>query len=150
MYQCPPIAGRRSGIALKLGGLRISECNIYVLTLYYIRAPSPRHTILGLPALFFFSFISNSFLLPIAFVRNYARSSVSSSGSIPSLKSEYAEQELSRCSGVSSSPFSLPSSQWGHMYLSFSYLDFMVVLVLIIIVLHRNSTLLCCRDFFII
>ena len=28
MYHCPPIAGRRSQIALKLGGLRISECNI--------------------------------------------------------------------------------------------------------------------------
>ena len=28
MYQCPPIAGRRTLIALKFGGLRISECNI--------------------------------------------------------------------------------------------------------------------------
>ena len=28
MYQCPPIAGRRSKIALKFGGLRISECSI--------------------------------------------------------------------------------------------------------------------------
>ena len=28
MYECPPIAGRRSSIALIFGGLRISECNI--------------------------------------------------------------------------------------------------------------------------
>ena len=27
MFQCPPIAGRRSKIALKFVGLRISECN---------------------------------------------------------------------------------------------------------------------------
>ena len=30
MYQYPPITGIRSWIALKLGGLRISRCNIYI------------------------------------------------------------------------------------------------------------------------
>ena len=33
MYQCPPIVGRRSKIALNLGGLRISECNVCIVYL---------------------------------------------------------------------------------------------------------------------
>ena len=36
MYQCSPIAGRRSYIAFKFGGFRISECNKCMLTRFSI------------------------------------------------------------------------------------------------------------------
>ena len=42
IFQCPPIAGRRSKIALKLGGLRISECNLCICTFWLKRTQSLR------------------------------------------------------------------------------------------------------------